>query len=776
MSENPVSMTRQQRRAQERSQRKDSAGSKLSPGKMLTLGAAALAAVPAAQAATFTVTNLNDSGAGSLRQALVDANTLAGPDIVNFAALSGTITLTTGQLVVTDSVDVQGPGPAVITVSGNNASRVFYLYNGAALIDVTISGLTITGGGAVAFGGAIIDFGESLELDNVMITGNVATGGGGALAATDLSGDGMTLTVRDSTISGNDAGRGGGIYFYTTGGPMLIENSVISGNDATVSNGGGIYLYDITDDLTVTGSTISGNTAVNLGGGIYFYQTDGGTQTIDHSTISGNTAAFGGGMFWVFADTPVTIDHSTLSANEAGNGGGLFSAFAFGAPVAVVDSTVSGNRATAGDGGGLFFYALYGGGTAAVRNSTIASNTAVGLGAGAFALAGPITVANTIVGNNTPADLGTALGGNFALSFSLVENTGGASITDNGGNIIGQDPQLGPLANNGGLTLTHKPAATSPAINTGDPAFVPPPSTDQRDLPRVVNGRIDMGSVELGAAGTIQLTFSAASVAEAAGTVTVTATRTGGSEGAVSVTVNTANGTAMAPADYTALVAAMLSWADGDTAPKSINITIVNDLIDELDETFTVTISNPTGSAVLGSPATATITILDDDLAPIAPLEVPTVGEWGLAFLSALLAMAGLHRLRRRKGLAAPVLALTLMAGGVSAVSAAAPVNSVQGVRDMRAVTLSQVSARSGVATLQLSDGVTLQVNLADLEIRDRRGRARIGAELSIDALTPGQPVVVKVRRSEAGALKKVRVQVFETLAQAQAAVERHRP
>lgn len=777
MSENPVSMTRQQRRAQERSRRKNPAGGKLSPRTVLTLGAA-LAAVPAAtQAATFTVMNTNDAGAGSLRQAVIDANTAVGPDIVNFAAaVTGTITLTTGQIAITDSVDIQGPGAAVLTVSGNNTGRIFYLYSGAGLIDVTISGLTLTAGGAVTFGAAIIDFGENLEVNAVTITGNVATAGGGGIAATDISGSGMSLEVRNSTISGNDSGRdGGAIYFYTTGGPLIIENSVISGNDA-VDDGGAIYLYDITDSLTVTGSTISGNTAGGFGGGIYFYQTDGGTQTIDHSTVSGNSAYLGGGMLGIFFDTPFSIDHSTFSTNTATAGAGMFAVFPFGAPVTVVDSTFSGNTAVA-DGGGIFLYGLYAGGTFTIQNSTIASNTAPGLGGGVFTLAGPLTVTNTIVGDNTAADLGTALAGNFALSFSLVENAGGASITDGGGNIMGMDPQLGALANNGGLTQTHKPAGTSPAVNAGNPAFVPPPTTDQRDLPRVVGGRIDMGSVELGLPGTIQLTFSATSVGEAAGTVTITATRTGGSEGAVSVTIDAADGTAVDPADYGPVVPTVLSWADGDTAPKTLNINIVNDLLDEPDETFTVTISAPTGGAVLGSPATATVTILDDDLPPIAPLEVPTVGEWGLVFLSGLLAMAGLYRLRRRKGLAAPVIALTLMAGGTSMVCTTAPAQAaqgVQGVRDARAVTLTSASARGGVATLQLSDGSSLQVNLADLVIKDRRGRARLGVELGVEALTPGQPVLVKVRRSEAGAIKKVRVQVFETLQQAQAALQRH--
>ncbi|HEX6834895.1 MAG TPA: hypothetical protein VF132_15255 [Rudaea sp.] len=118
----------------------------------MLLGAAAFA--DPALAATITVTNLNDGGLGSLRQAIADANGSAGPDTIVFqSGLTGTITLTSGQLAISDSVDIQGPGAAVLSVSGNNASRVFYLYSSATVLDVSISGLTITGGSADIGGG-----------------------------------------------------------------------------------------------------------------------------------------------------------------------------------------------------------------------------------------------------------------------------------------------------------------------------------------------------------------------------------------------------------------------------------------------------------------------------------------------------------------------------------------------------------------------------------------------------------------------------------------------
>ncbi|MES1245954.1 MAG: choice-of-anchor Q domain-containing protein [Acidobacteriota bacterium] len=532
----------------------------------LTLGAA-LAVVPATQAATFTVSNLDDSGPGSLRQAVLDANGAAGADVIQFdAGLTGAIVLSSGQLAVTDSVDVQGPGAADLAVTGLGDSRLFYLYSGQALIDVTISGLTLAGGNANV-GGAIADLGENLVLDSVVVVGNVASvdveggGDGGGIWAADTKGGSLSLTIRDSSISGNTAGHdGGGIHLDNTGGPVLIESTTINGNDAA-NDGGGLSLFILRDDMTVLNSTISGNTA-------------------------------------------------------------------------------------GADGGGLFLNGLYG--YLSILETTVADNSAGGFGGGLFTLAGTIQVRNSIAGDNSPNDLGNGLGSaSFEAAYSLVENKDVSTVFDNGGNIFGQDPQLGPLADNGGPTRTHLPAPASPVINAGDPAFAPPPSTDQRGLPRIVNGRLDMGSVEVempAAAGTIQLAVSAASVGETAGTITITATRTGGSSGAVSVTVNTADGTAVAPADYGAVIGAVLNWADGDTAPKTLNISIVADGVTEPAETFDVILSNPTGGAALGAPANEIVTIVD----AANVVDVPTASDFGLAVLTAILSLAGIYLVRRQ--------------------------------------------------------------------------------------------------------------------------------
>lgn len=689
-----------------------------------------LAAGAPADAATFNVINLDDAGAGSLRQAIVDANNAAGADTVTFqAGLTGTITLTSGQLYITDSVDIQGPGAAALTVSGNNASRVFYLYNSDATIDVTISDLTVTGGND-SIGGGIVDFDENLTLDGVTITGNTASGDGGGLWADGFN---MTLTIRDSTISGNTAGSdGGGIYVEDTGGPLLIQRTVVTGNDAA-DDGGGIYFYDPDNDVTVEDSTISGNSAGDLGGGIYLYSPDAGLFTIRGTTASGNNAAAGGGIFLYSPDHGGSIENSTIS----------------------------GNQATAGDGGGIYLYNLY---NFALHHLTVTGNSASGTGGGVFTPNASVPLDNSIIANNTAGtnnDLGNGIDGSFDLSFSLVEAPGTANLSDNGGNIFNQDPQIGPLQNNGGPTQTHLPGAAgvSPVVNAGNSAF----TVDQRGVARPVGAAVDMGAVEVNP-GTIQLSAAAYNVNENGVTVTITATRTGGADGAVSVSYATSNGTAVAPGDFTAAVGA-LNWADQDSANKTFQVTIIDDTLDEPDETFGVALSAPTGGAALGAPATATVTILDDDLAAVA--EIPTLGDAGKILLGGLVGLAGFLLLRRRKGIAASAVILSLVLGEASAASAA-PARP----REVKASTLTQIQVSGDQATIRLQDGTTVVVGLAGLEVKDRRRKARGARQTAASAqtLATGQNVMIKVRRGAGGAVEGVRVQIFDEPGQARAA------
>src|SRR5262245_1646447 len=248
--------------------------------------------------ATFNVTNANDLGAGSLRQAILDANGATGADIISFDATffstSRMITLA-GQLNVTDSVTINGPGAANLTVSGNNASRVFNISNGAAtVLNVTVAGLRITGGRVTGEdgGGVFIDNENVTILDSVIIANTV-------VAATFTSGGGIgvsnkgQLTVRNSTVSGNSCtGRGGGIYFYADG-SLVLENSTISGNSSGQGGGGGIYFLGTVEGpgFLIRNTTISGNTAAGGGsGGGVFLKDFLGIAVIQNSTIANNSA------------------------------------------------------------------------------------------------------------------------------------------------------------------------------------------------------------------------------------------------------------------------------------------------------------------------------------------------------------------------------------------------------------------------------------------------------------------------------------------------------
>jgi hypothetical protein len=253
-----------------------------------------------------TVTNLNDSGPGSLRDAL--AATPAGGTVDFVQGLSGTIILTSGELDISNDLTIEGPGADVITVSGNHASRVFDIAN----FTVAIAGLTIADGSVTnSSGGGIINLGTLAVTDSAFSGNNGSSGGG-------IDNAGM-LTVTDSTFTGNflntTFGFGGGIFNFGT---SAITDSTFSGNSAV--EGGGIY-NDGT--LTVTDSTFSGNSAKNangggLGGGIYNDSSfPAGTVNIRNTLLAGNNAPSGGPD----VDGPLnSLGYNLIGNGSAGSG------------------------------------------------------------------------------------------------------------------------------------------------------------------------------------------------------------------------------------------------------------------------------------------------------------------------------------------------------------------------------------------------------------------------------------------------------------------------
>ena len=426
------------------------------PGAHATLCRRARVVVEAVEArvllSTWTVTNLNDSGPGSLRDAIQHANANAGDDTIDFlAGLTGTITLTSGQLEIGDTTGqttIVGPGAGTLSVSGNNDTRVFFIDTGAV---ANMSGLTITGGLPRTIegnGGGILNRG-TLDLADCTFSANKAPFLiGGAVISYHI------IHINRCTFTQNTAGYGGAVDNET--GTMTITDSEFSNNatsqiggviNGTYGNGGAIDDYN--GSLTVTGCTFAGNVAPANGHGGAIENEGGGTVHLANCIFFGNSASVGG-----------AID------NQAG-------------ALYVSNSTISGNSAY---GGGIFE------GSSAVLMQVLR-------------MANTIVAGNFMPGANAASDIfGTATG-----SYNLVgDGSGQLSASDH--NLLGTpaaplDPRLAPLGSFGGPTPTMPLLAGSPALDAGSNALAVdasghPLTTDQRGLARVFNGTVDLGAYE----------------------------------------------------------------------------------------------------------------------------------------------------------------------------------------------------------------------------------------------------------------------------------------
>lgn len=468
------------------------------------------------QLLAITVTTLVDEADGSivdgdvsLRDAISQAP--SGETIEFAAALTNggpaTINLTLGQLVISKSLTISGPGANLLTIdaSGNdptpnvnngNGSRVFNVNDGVtARSNVLIRRLSLTGADFNGFGGAI-NSAESLTIEECVFRQNSAATGG-AIGATG------PLFVHDSEFFENRGGQGGGaLQISGSVFPAEIYESTIR-NNTTPGPGGAIYVSaNRTTGLKVQSTLIQDNSAGTYGGGVAsesaLFFTDcsivgnhaagnGGGLQVNHSgtiltqvTISGNTADGGGGG--IYAAQQLEIKHSTIANNKA-NADGNVQATAVGGGIQYVHATTPLN---------VNFKVV-------LRHTIVADNVR-GSGAG--------TADNLFSG--------TAAGeGNFyQFDASLVETYAGFNpsliLLPGTPSLFDLDAQLAALANNGGpalpgtnkALLTHALLPGSPAINKGNPAAVAGaggvPQFDERGagFGRVLNGRIDIGAYE----------------------------------------------------------------------------------------------------------------------------------------------------------------------------------------------------------------------------------------------------------------------------------------
>jgi hypothetical protein len=414
----------------------------------------------AATATTFTVTKTGDTGPGTLRQAILDANANPGPDEIVFAVTYHLVILLTPLPQIAGPLTITGPGASTLTIlKWQNAPSFRVLDIGPlAVPSVTISGLTIQGGRSPLGAGINIVGapGQTVTILDSVIQANFATAGSGSKGGGIAVGPGTALTLRRSLLYVNNSGTGGGIYLAGDN-PLVLEDSTLSGNNGYNDFGGGLYQSG-TAPVTIRGSTIVGNRATaasGQGGGLFLSAGAGSLPviTIENSTISGNDAGQdGGGIAMGSASGTLNITHSTIAVN-----------FAFGT--------------AAGRGGGGIFTPASATFTPTLRNTIVAGN----------------------INANAP-DILAVGAGTVNVNYSAVGSpTGWTPSATSGNNLpFGINLMLEALADNGGPTWTHHLQPNAPPVNAGDPAFVPPPDFDQRGpgFPRVVGGVIDIGAVE----------------------------------------------------------------------------------------------------------------------------------------------------------------------------------------------------------------------------------------------------------------------------------------
>jgi hypothetical protein len=359
---------------------------------------------------TFLVTNSNDSGLGSLRQAILDAN--ATPNTPNTIAFTPGVNSPISLLSALPALDnnvtlTAGPaGPVTVQRSSAAGTPDFRVFTVNAGRTVAIDGLAIANGQVTGdSGGGILNLG-TLDLRDSVVTGNTS--------------------LRDSHRAG---GRGGGIQ---NSGTLTLEKSLVTGNTATV-NGGGIANGTATTagTLSVEGSQITGNSA-NVGGGL---EIAGGTATVDGSLVAGNTGQGDGAGIRSERGTTLTITSSAISDNTSGpfGTGGLAS----GATLTVRNTLVSGNSSAAA---GVY---VFGSANVLISHSFIRDNVANNPGFSAGGLwsrsTGTVRVEDTTISGNTGGFAGgvfqdVVFSGELDVVDSIITgNTGTGSFFGSGG-------------------------------------------------------------------------------------------------------------------------------------------------------------------------------------------------------------------------------------------------------------------------------------------------------------------------------------------------------
>lgn len=408
-------------------------------GKIIGLLAAGMLPVLFYPGPAYAGGVVGDGTPGSCTEAAFDTARTGGGTVTFNCGGAKTITFTALKQISADTI-IDGGG--LITLSNNN-TNLFQVFFGRTL---TLENITLANSGSNV-AGAIENFGTTTIINSQLINNHSTTDGGAIL-------NHSTLNLTNTTLSNNKAtNNGGGIY--NNAGTTTIMNSQ--------------FLNNVISGTTGTGGAIANQF---------------GLVTVQNSTFRNNSSSDGGAIY-VNTGTSVAITATLISSNTAAsNGGGIYSQ----GTLSLTNATLSGNRANTNGGGGIYQDT----GNATLNFVTVANNTAAIFGGGVYKQgAGTMTLRNTLLANNTVGNCDGVVG---SAGHNLSSDTNCAFFVQTGDQQMVSLP-LGPLASNGGPTLTHLPLTGNPAIDGG--ACVAGISTDQRGLGRPYGPTCDVGAVEV---------------------------------------------------------------------------------------------------------------------------------------------------------------------------------------------------------------------------------------------------------------------------------------
>lgn len=583
------------------------------------------------------VTNTNNAGGGSLRQAVADACT---GSTITFSpaafATAQTIILTTGQIAITQpDLTISGTGVALLTVDGNQASRIF----ASSATNFTLSGMTLARGNGIGaggtVGGAVLNQSGTLTVRDTRFILNSCNNTGAAIGSasgtvvverseflnnicSNVSGiylQNGVLDIRDSMFTANfgntDTIR---VSANAVNSSVLLTNTTITGESS--GNQASALLLEFSVSATLVNCTIVGN-STTLAGGAAIGQSGAGTRTLTllNNIIVGNTAN------GVPADFSITADPSS-SSNLVGAGPGLSNGInnnqvglaqadvllsvlgSFGGPTLSIPLLPGSPAIDAGNGSGA----------PATDQRGVTRNF---VDIGAFESRG--FTGDIFSGDFQSTPVNTA----FAQPLRVLVTANQAIEPVVGGRVRFTPPGAGASA------VLATPVATITSVGTADTTATANGTPGAYQVQLDAAGVAELPSFDLenlpgGAATTLQFSAATYSINENGTSATITVTATPAPAAPVSVNYASSNGTAVAGVDYTTATGT-LNFGTG-VASQTFSVPISNDTTVEGNETVNLALSAPTGGATLGTPATATLTISNDDSTTIT-VNAPSVTE-----------------------------------------------------------------------------------------------------------------------------------------------------